>query len=299
MRVGVLIDVADVAIIKHLLVKTLEVCFEDVSGCICFPWLLPSPPAIDVATSSAILIGCGRRFVCLGMLELIPPSIFNTVAVRARGLHALAEVFCTRVVVKLESQGMVVRLEQRGTRCIELTVLVDAGKVAIIEVLNDEAWRWIEIVRDVLWDKAPGLVVVERAPCYECIAQCKAEPSEHDTPAEHGAVSQAAAPIQCRQCNNILDLGRLSCLPRSPAEARIRDDSARHHAHNHSGAGGRAAPTVARRHLGPESSAVLPARCRWKAFISHHQSAGGGFVKVLRLLVEAELQRRGVPLWQM
>ncbi len=58
---------------------------------------------------------------------------------------------------------------------------------------------------------------------------------------------------------------------------------------------------MARRHLGPEpeSGAVRPAHCRWKAFISHHQSAGGGFVKVLRLLLEAELQRRGVPLWQM
>jgi hypothetical protein len=155
-RVGILIDVADVNIIKHLLVKTLEVCFEDVSGCICFPCLLPSPPANVVAVSSASLIGCGRRFVCLGMLELIPPSIFNTVAVRARSLHAFAEVFCSRIVLKLESKDMVVRLEQRGTRCIELTVLAVAGKVAIIEVLNDEAWRWIELVRDVLRQKAPG-----------------------------------------------------------------------------------------------------------------------------------------------
>ncbi len=293
--VDICIDMADVTIIKQLLVKTLEVCFEDVSGHICFPCLLPSPPANDVATSTANLIGCGRRFVCVGsMLEFIPPSIFNTVAVRARTLHTLAEVFCSRVVLKLESQGMVVRLEQRGTRCIELAVLADAGKVAIVAVLNDEAWRWIELIRDVLRDKAPGLAVVERSPCYECIARCKAEPSEHDTPGEHRAVSPSAAPIHCRQCRNVLELDRLSCLPRSPAESWHRDHLARHHAHNRG-----AASTVARRHLGAESSAVLPANCRWKAFISHHQAACGGFVKALRLLLEAELQRRGVPLWQM
>jgi hypothetical protein len=48
------------------------------------------------------------------------------------------------------------------------------------------------------------------------------------------------------------------------------------------------------RYLGPVPTVPL-ARCRWKAFLSHHHAAAGGFVKAL----EAELKRRGAPLWMM
>jgi hypothetical protein len=58
-------------------------------------------------------------------------------------------------------------------------------------------------------------------------------------------------------------------------------------------------PSAEVRYLGAVSNVVPLERCGWTAFISHHQAAGGGFVEVLRLKLEAELQRRGVPLWQM
>jgi hypothetical protein len=216
-RVGIHIDVTDVTTIKHLLVETLEVCFEDATGRVCFPCLLPSPPANDPTPLPVHRIGCGCRFlVSPDKLELMPPSVFNTVAVRARSWHPLAEVSCSHVVVKLRAAGMVVRLEQRGTlyKYIELTVVADVDQMLTIEVLHDEAWRWIELVRDVLREKARGLAASERFPCYECIAAGRAEPSEHDVSAEQ----DGAAPIQCMQCTKTLDRQRLCCLPRTPTQ---------------------------------------------------------------------------------
>jgi hypothetical protein len=135
-RVGIHIANADVETIRHLLVETLEVCFDAGGGRVCFPCLLPSPRANDRIALPASCIGCGCRFVCLGGMRLFPPGAFNTIAVRAHGEHPSAEVFCSRVVVKLEMKGMVVRLEQRGARCIELTVVADRDKVAFVNVLQ-------------------------------------------------------------------------------------------------------------------------------------------------------------------
>ena len=181
-HVGIHIDTADLETIRHLLVNTLEVCFDAGAGRVCFPCLLPSPPENEPIALPARSIGCGCRFECRGRLELIPPSVFNAAAVRARGAHPSAEVFCSRVAINLEAEGMVVRLQQRWAQCIELTVVADRDK-AILEVLHDQAWRWIELVRDVLRDKAPGLAVSESFPCYECISEGRAEPPEFDVSA--------------------------------------------------------------------------------------------------------------------
>ena len=202
------VSLEEVGTIKSLLTEKLEVCFEeqaaDGSSRICFPCLLPESIAERPAFTANTVRGA--RFSCHGAMQRVPPSVFNVMTVRARGMEVQGMAMSASEVVLTQFSGsMQVTLKRDPANC-HIDLIVKGGQVLDKlwqpKQLRNEAEKWIETIDCAFRDKAPGLERRMREICYQCLEEGRPEPSVLSDFSFSRWRNEAA---QCSQCSATLD----------------------------------------------------------------------------------------------